>query len=160
MDRFLLHVIIQHPTDDDELLIMRLVLGEEAAAADKAAKLAVIPQQAILAARREARAVTVAEPVEKYMVALIAATRRPQSFGDPLQRWIRVGASPRGTLALGRSSRVYAWLQGRDHVLPDDVRAVIHDCLRHRLILSYEANAEGVTADDVIGELINQVAVA
>jgi MoxR-like ATPase len=95
----------------------------------------------------------------RYIVALIGATRRPALFGDNLKKWIRVGASPRGTLALDRASRAHAWLQGRDHVLPDDVRAVLPDCLRHRLILTYEANADGVTADDVLEELTKQVAV-
>ena len=94
------------------------------------------------------------------MVALIGATRRPGEFGENLRKWIRVGASPRGTLALGRASRALAWLHGRDHVLPDDVRAVAPDCLRHRLLLSYEANAEGVTPDDVIQDLLKVVAVA
>ena len=83
-----------------------------------------------------------------------------EQFGKDLQRWIHVGASPRGTLALDKGSRAHAWLDGRDHVTPDDVRAIVHDCLRHRVILSYEANADGLSADDVINELVKQVAVA
>ena len=98
--------------------------------------------------------------VEPYIVALIAATRRPEQFGEDLRRWIHVGASPRGTLALYKVSRARAWLSGRDHVTPDDVRAVVHDGLRHRIILSYEANADGLSADDVINEVLKQVAVA
>jgi MoxR-like ATPase len=115
-------------------------------------------QAAILEAMEE-RQVTVAEAVERYMVALIAATRRPEQFGKDLQRWIHVGASPRGTLALDKVSRAHAWLDGRDHVTPDDVRAIVHDCLRHRVLLSYEANADGLSADDVINEVVKQVAV-
>jgi MoxR-like ATPase len=157
MDRFLLHVMIHQPGDDDELRILHLVRGEEKAAAETPKQLSV---DLILAARREVREVEVAEAIDAYMVALVGATRRPAEFGEQLGRWIRVGASPRGTLALDRASRAHAWLQGRDHVLPDDVRAVVPECLRHRLILSYEANAEGVTADDVLAELLNQVAVA
>jgi MoxR-like ATPase len=77
-----------------------------------------------------------------------------------VQRWLHVGASPRGTLALDKVSRANAWLNGRDHVTPDDVRAVVYDCLRHRLILSYEANAEGLTTDAVLKEIVQRVAVA
>ena len=95
------------------------------------------------------------------MVALIAATRRARpSIGDKLKDWIAIGASPRGSLALDRCSRVHAWLKGRDYVTPEDVQAVVHDCLRHRLSLSYEAGADGVTADGVIDEIVKQVAVA
>ena len=114
----------------------------------------------MLQSRREVQSVDLSEPIEKYMVALVGATRRPSEFGENLRQWIRVGASPRGTLALGRASRALAWLRGRGHVLPDDVRAVMPDCLRHRILLSYEANAEGVTPDDVIRELLTVVAVA
>jgi MoxR-like ATPase len=159
-DRFLLHVMVQYPSDPDELQVMRLVRGEEAEQAAGAAKTEVIPQQAVFEARAEIHQVAVAEAVERYILALIAATRRPEQFGKDPQRWIHVGASPRGTLALDKVSRARAWLNGRDHVTPDDVRAVVHDCLRHRLILSYEANADGLSADDVINERVKQVAVA
>jgi MoxR-like ATPase len=159
-DRFLLHIMVRYPSDADELQVMRLVRGEEAEHAGGALKADVIPQQAVLAARAEIHQVAVAEAVERYMVALIAATRRPEQFGKDLQRWIHVGASPRGTLALDKISRAHAWLNGRNHVTPDDVRANVHDCLRHRIILSYEANADGLSADDVINELVKQVAVA
>ena len=93
-------------------------------------------------------------------MALVAATRRPADFGDKLKGWITIGASPRGSLALDRSSRVHAWLRGRDHVLPEDVQAIAHDCLRHRVTLSYEATADGVGKDQVIDEIVKQVAVA
>jgi MoxR-like ATPase len=138
---------------------MRLVRGEEAEHASGAAKAEVIPQQVVFDARAEIHQIAVAEAVERYMVALIAATRRPEQFGKDLQRWIHVGASPRGTLALDKVSRAHAWLDGRDHVTPDDVRAIVHDCLRHRIILSYEANADGLSAVDVINEIVKQVAV-
>ena len=114
----------------------------------------------IFDARVEIHQVAVAEAVERYIVALIAATRRPEQFSKDLQRWIHVGACPRGTLALDKASRAHAWLNGHDHVTPDNVRAVVHDCLRHRLILSYEANADGLSADEVINEVVKQVAVA
>jgi MoxR-like ATPase len=159
-DRFLLHIMVRYPSDPDELKVMRLVRGEETEPAGGTAKAEVIPQQAVFSARAAIHQVVVAEAVERYMVALIAATRRPEQFGKDLQRWIHVGASPRGTLALDKGSRAYAWLNGRDHVTPDDVRAIVHDCLRHRIILSYEANADGLSADDVINEVVKQVAVA
>jgi MoxR-like ATPase len=159
-DRFLLHVMVRYPSDADEVQVMRLVRSEEAEHAGGTAKAGVIPQQAIFDARSEIHQIAVAEAVERYAVALIAATRRPEQFGNDLRRWIHVGASPRGTLAVDKVSRTHAWFDGRDHVTPDDVRAVVHDCLRHRLILSYEANADGVSADDVITEVVKQVAVA
>jgi len=158
-DRFLLHVAIGYPSDESELAIMRLVRSERAGAEAQARDQA-LPQQLIFDARREVQALQPAEAVERYIVALVGATRDPSRFGGQLRKWIHVGASPRGTLALDIASRTHAWLRGRDHVLPEDVRAVAHDCLRHRLILSYEANAEGVTADAVIDELLQQVAVA
>ena len=91
---------------------------------------------------------------------LISATRQPERYSDELQSWIEVGASPRGSLALDKCSRAHAWLKGRDHVTPDDVRAIAHDVLRHRIMLSYEANAEGITTNQVITEIVKQVAVA
>jgi MoxR-like ATPase len=157
-DRFLLHIMVRYPSDPDELKVMRLVRGEEGQDG-RLGDDARLPQQAVFDARTEIHQVAVAEAVERYMVALIAATRRPEQFGKDLQRWIHVGASPRGTLALDKVSRAYAWLDGRDHVTPDDVRAIVHDCLRHRVILSYEANADGLSADDVINEVVKQVAV-
>jgi len=158
MDRFLLHLFVKHPSDEDEHKILRLVRGEEAETAD-AGNHTPIDQQVVFNARKEVLAVKVADTIEQYIVALISATRNPERYGEDLKRWIHVGASPRGTLAIERTSRANAWLQGRDHVLPDDVRAVVHSCLRHRVLLSYEANAEGVTTDEVIDEIIKQVAV-
>ncbi len=113
----------------------------------------------MLDARAEVLKIFVSPQLERYFVALIAATRRPDQFGPNLKKWVQIGASPRGTLSLDRAARAHAWLQGRDHATPDDVRAVAHDCLRHRLILSYEAAADGVTAEQVITEVIKQVAV-
>ncbi|WP_374307414.1 AAA family ATPase [Methylocella sp.] len=158
MDRFLLHVRISYPSDADEAKVMRLVRGEEAGAEGDAAPK--IPQSEIFAARKEIHAVRTVEAVESYIVALIAATRRPDKFGDALKQWIAIGSSPRGTLALDRASRAFAWLKGRDYVTPEDVQAVAHDCLRHRLSLTYEAGADGKSADDVVDEIIRQVAVA
>lgn len=160
MDRFLMHVRIDYPSDADEVKVMRLVRSETAASPGGSPPPARIPQQAIFDARAEIDRVTTKDVVETYMVGLIAATRRPGEFGDRLKNWIAVGASPRGSLALDRCSRTYAWLKGRDYVTPEDVQAVAHDCLRHRLSLSYEAGADGMTADTVLDEVVKQVAVA
>ncbi len=159
MDRFLMHIRIDYPSDADEVNVMRLVRSESAAHAAEAEP-AKIPQQVIFDARAEIDRVATKDVVENYMVALIAATRRPAEFGDKLKDWIAVGASPRGSLALDRCSRTYAWLQGRDFVTPEDVQAVAHDCLRHRVSLSYEAGADGMNADAVLDEVVRQVAVA
>lgn len=158
MDRFLMHVRIDYPSDSDEAKVLRLVRAEQAGTAEKPP--AKIAQDEIFAARKEIDAVSMVEAVENYIVALVAATRRPAEFGDKLKGWIGIGASPRGTLALDRSSRTYAWLRGRDYVTPEDVQAVVHDCLRHRVSLTYEAGADGMRADDVLDEVMKQVAVA
>jgi MoxR-like ATPase len=159
MDRFLMHVRIDYPSDGDEAKVLRLVRGEQAQD-HKDEPPPAIPQQAIFAARREIDAVSSVAAIEAYIVALIAATRRPADFGGKLKDWITIGASPRGSLALDRCSRTHAWLHGRDHVLPSDVQAIAHDCLRHRVTLSYEASAQSVSKDKVIDEIVAQVAVA
>lgn len=158
MDRFFLHVFVGYSSDENERKILRLVRGEDAGQATTGQSQ--VPAQAIFDARKEVLAVQISETVEKYIVALIAATRRPGDYQESkLARWIKVGASPRGTLALDRGARATAWLAGRDTATPDDVKATVHACLRHRLILSYEAEAEGVTKDAVLDEIVKLVAV-
>jgi MoxR-like ATPase len=161
MDRFLMHVMIDYPSDEEEGKIMRLVRGEQARTQDgDNGEPEPVAQERVFEARGQIDAVHVSNAIEDYIVQIIGTTRNPARFGEPLAGWIEVGSSPRGTLALDRCSRAHAWLRGRDHVTPDDVRAVVHDVLRHRLILTYEANAEGVTIDDVIACVAKQVAVA
>ncbi|MDG1873753.1 MAG: MoxR family ATPase [Mariniblastus sp.] len=158
MDRFLMHITMDHPDDASELEIIRLVRGESSTKGSE--KPPIIPQQAVFEARQEILQVGISEAMEKYVVAIIAATRRPAELDADLGRWIQVGASPRGSLALDKTARANAWWSGRDHVTPDDIRAMAHDCLRHRLMLSYEASADGVSADQVLTKILQLVAVA
>ena len=164
MDRFLMKILIGYPDEASEGEIVRLVRSEEApeepGSEGGEGKPEPIPPQVVFEARAEIHELHVAESIEKYMVDLVFATRYPERYSEELRKWIEVGGSPRATLALDRSSRAHAWLEGRDHVTPDDVRAVVNDCLRHRIILSYEANAARKTTDEVIGELVKVVAVA
>ncbi len=161
LDRFLMHVQVGYPDRKAEGDIMRLVRAEEAEQTAKAAeKHEVLPQKSVMDARGEIAAVTVSEPVEKYMVALVYATRAPADYDAELAKWIEVGVSPRASLALDKVSRSYAWFKARDYVTPDDVRAIVHDVFRHRLILSYEAHSAGMTADQVIDRVVEKVAVS
>jgi MoxR-like ATPase len=163
LDRFLMHVLIEYPPVEDEVRIIELVRGEEASddqggGSQSATADARIPQQAIFDARKEIAAVQVSPAMARYMADLVYATRTPAAYSEDLDRWIDVGASPRGSLALDKCSRVHAWLSGREYVDPEDVRAIAHDTLRHRLMLSYEARGEDVNSDRVIDALIEQVA--
>jgi MoxR-like ATPase len=173
MDRFLMHLYIDYGTEEAEGEIVGLVRSEERAklepasgesepAASPSATEAPeqIQQASVFEARRAIGDVSVSEVVLRYLVDLVFATRYPDRYSEDLRRWIQVGASPRGALALDKCARARAWLAGRDHVIPDDIRDVAPDCLRHRLTLSYEASAEGVSASDVVDELLTQVAVA
>jgi len=163
LDRFLMHVYVDYPEEKSERDIMLLVRGEEADT-DTAPTDAAIgertSQDVIFAARAEIHAIHMASAVEQYIVALIEATRYPERYDKDLRKWIQIGASPRGTIGLDKCSRTYAWLKGRDYVSPDDVQAVAHDVLRHRIMLSYDAQAEGIKADQVINKVVEMVAVA
>jgi MoxR-like ATPase len=161
MDRFLMHVYVGYPEEKSERDIMLLVRGEEQEiAATAAAPVERLSPDVIFAARNEIFAVQMARAVEQYIVALIEATRYPERYDKDLRKWIQIGASPRGTIGLDKCSRAYAWLKGRDYVRPDDVQAIAHDVLRHRVLLSYDAEAEGVKADRVIDKVVELVAVA
>ena len=160
MDRFLMHITIDYPSDASEKEIVRLVRSESAHSGTSGKdKPEIIPQSVVFDARREIDGIGVSEAMEDYLVALIAATRRPSELSDELGRWIAIGASPRGSLALDKASRAHAWMEGRPLVSPDDIRAIVHDCLRHRLTLTYEATADGVNEDDVISRIVELVPV-
>ena len=164
MDRFLLHVFITYTDEASEIEMVRLVRCEESAARATAPAAAPPPttvaQASVFEARAEIHAVHVSPAIEKYIVDLVTATREPGRYGDDLKKWIHIGASPRGSIGLDKCARAQAWLAGRDYVTPDDVRAIVPDVLRHRIALSYEASAEGVSADQVVREVVKRVAVA
>ena len=160
LDRFLMHVAIGYPDAGAELEILRL--NRDEALQDNLAQPqpeALLSQQDLFAARDEVLQIHLADTLEQYLVQLVLATRNPGAYGEDLADWLDYGASPRASIALDRCSRAMAWLDGRDYVTPDDIQAIAFDVLRHRLILSYEAEAEGVTAERLINELIQRVAV-
>jgi MoxR-like ATPase len=161
MDRFLMKIAIDYPEDDTELDIMRLVRGEESQAkvTTSAAEVS-IPQQAILEAREQIHKLQIAEPMERYIVALVMATRDPARYSEQLGSWISVGSSPRASIALDKCARAHAWMQGRDYVSPEDIQAVAPDVLGHRVIVSYTAQAEGISAAEIVREILQNVAVA
>ena len=158
LDRFLMHVRVGYPNAAAETNILRLARQEAGSITPAAAPQ--VTQQQLLEMRQESLQLHMAETVEDYIVNLTMATREPQKYSSELAHWIEFGVSPRGTISLDRCARAHAWLQGRDFVSPDDVQAVIGDVFRHRILLSFEAEASGVNTDRVIEELIKQVAVA
>ncbi|OCH18999.1 AAA family ATPase [Aliivibrio sp. 1S165] len=166
MDRFIMKVSVDYPDDDAELDIIRLVRGEEsgnkthqAEPSEVEASIQLDPS-IVMQARSELSSVEVSEISERYIVALVMATRKPERYPDSsLSRWIEVGSSPRASISLDKCARAYAWLQGRDFVEPDDIRAMAHAVLGHRVTLSYDALADGVTQQQVIDELLDHVVI-
>ena len=157
LDRFLMHVRIGYPSAEHEQAILRLVRGEEQN--EPSAIEERITQQVIFDARQEILGLYMAEEIEAYLLQIVVATRDSQAYGEDLAKWLQYGASPRASIALDRCSRAHAWLAGRDYVTPDDIQAISKDVLRHRLILDYAAEAEGITPDKFISELLSRIAV-
>ena len=158
LDRFLLHLQLGYPDAQTELSILRLNYAECAQQAEPTPPR--LSQEQLFASRQEVLQVKLAPSIESYIVTLVMATRRPLGYDADLARWLSYGASPRATMAMARCARVRAWLQGRDFVTPDDVQACAYPILRHRLILSMEAEADGVDANKVIARLLQRVVVA
>lgn len=158
MDRFLMKVNVGFPDAATEKAILRL--DREASRHAKPTPPKPLSSEQIHAARREIGELHLSEAVEDYLVELVMSTREPARHGINLGQWIAHGGSPRATIALERCARAHAWLAGRDHIAPDDVQAIAPDVLRHRLILRYEAEAEGMDSDAVISKLLEQVPVA
>lgn len=159
MDRFLMHVMVHYPDPASEVKVLDLVRGEGTVNSDKD-KLETLPQEVIFQARTEIDNIHISDSIKQYIVDIVNATRNPANYTEQLDKWIDYGASPRASIGMDKSARVHAWLNERDFVDPENVRAVAHDILRHRIVASYEANAEGVTKDQIIDELLKQVAVA
>jgi len=160
LDRFLMHVRITYPEAEEEKRILQLARTEAVVNPGvSTTRAAAITQKAIFMARDEVLGIYMAENLEQYLLQLVLATRQPQAYGDDLAQWLQYGGSPRATITLDRCARAHAWLAGRDYVAPEDIQSVAYDVLRHRLILNYEAEAEGITADKVIAELIARIAV-
>ncbi len=159
LDRFLMHVNIGYPDAASERSILQLVRNEAMSAADDAPG-ATMTHESIVNARRDLLALHMSPVVEEYIVQLTMATRNPAAYGEDLANWIDYGASPRGTIALDICARANAFLLGKDFVSPDDVQAVLHDVFRHRIIVSFEAEAMGVDADKILDILVQRVAAA
>jgi MoxR-like ATPase len=155
LDRFLLHINVDYPDENSELAILRLNRGE--AKAEPTEKPTPLSQETVFAARQQALDIHMAESVEKYIVRIIMATRNAADYSADLANWIEIGVSPRATIALDRCARAHAWLQGRDFVSPEDVQAMAFPVLRHRIMLSYQAQAQGVHANQVINQLLSLV---
>ncbi|MBI2993269.1 MAG: MoxR family ATPase [Gammaproteobacteria bacterium] len=160
LDRFLLHVRITYPQGQEEKAILALARTEaHRDAANPGTGARRVSQATIFAAREEVLDIHMAPQLEEYLIQLVLATRSPGAYGKELAQWVQYGGSPRATIYLDRCARAHAWLNGRDFVGPEDIQALAPDILRHRLILNYEAEAEGITPDTVIGELIARIAV-
>lgn len=155
LDRFLLHLKLDYPDAETEQNILRLTRGE--ALSGHMEKPKPLTQQQLFSARQDVLKLYLDEAVEHYLVQLIIATRQPQRYDQNLAQWIGYGASPRATIALERCARAKAWLDGRDFVTPDDVTSVFHNALRHRIILSYQAEADGITHDQVLNTILQLV---
>ncbi|HCH4137472.1 TPA: MoxR family ATPase [Vibrio parahaemolyticus] len=160
MDRFIMKVTVDYPEDEAERDIIRLVRSEELGAEISSEIITPkhIEPDVVLEARRQLPNIVVSDLVENYIVALVMATRKPERYADSnLAKWIEIGSSPRASIALDKCARAYAWMQGRDHVTPDDVRAMVPSVLGHRFSLTYDALADGVDHQRVVQELLDCV---
>lgn len=159
LDRFLLYIKIDQPDALSEKKILSLVRQEDISALHKGDSVSYqkMSIEEILGAREEVLHIHTSEAVENYLVELIVATRHPEKYSEELKGAVRYGASPRATIALDKCAKINAWLEGREFVTPEDIHAVVYDILRHRIILSFEAIAEGLTTDDVIAKLLKVV---
>lgn len=160
LDRFLMYVKISYPEAQVEQDILTLA-RKEAAGFDpyKSAPVKPLTQRALFEARKQVLKVHTSSALENYLIQLVVATRNPIAYSDELSRWLRFGASPRATIALDRCAKAHAWLAGRDFVTPEDIHVIAHDVLRHRILLSFEAEAEGISSDDFIDTLLRLVAI-
>jgi len=161
LDRFLMLVRIDYPDKVAEKKILELVRQQAINTGDQqhTPQQETVSQKHIFESRQEILKLHLAPALEDYIIELVTATRQPELYGDDLARWVTYGASPRATIALDRCARAHAWLHQRDYVSPQDIQEVAPDILRHRVILSFEAEAEGITTDTFIAELLNRIPV-
>lgn len=181
LDRFLMHVRIDYPDPKSEKSILDLARQEaleesklklhhaasrgnepansDTVSAPASAKKALITQAGLFEARQEVLEVHMAKNLEQYLLEIVLSTRNAKVYGDDLQSWVQYGASPRASIALDRCARAHAWLAGRDYVDPQDIQNMAYDVLRHRILVSYEAEADGITPDRFIETLISRIAV-
>ncbi len=155
LDRFLLHLEVDYPDAESELAILRLNRGE--ALNDSKSDGVKISQSDIFAARKEALSLHMEESIEQYIIRLVMATRQPKKYSDELAQWLEMGVSPRASIALDRAARAHAWLSGRNFVSPEDVQVMAFPVLRHRLLLSYSAQAQGITANQAVKTILSLV---
>jgi MoxR-like ATPase len=160
LDRFLMHVTVGYPNAEDERAILHLTREEARSGRNESAGMKKpLSEESLLEARQAVLDTHLADNLESYLVEIVLATREASRYGDDISGWIQYGGSPRASMALDRCARAYAWLNDRDFVTPEDIQTIAPDVLRHRIILSFEAEAEGVTTDQCIGELIKRIAV-
>ncbi len=160
LDRFLMHVSIGYPNHEDEQSILKLARGQaHEMLGEHVEPDTVVTQDQVFAAQKQVLDLHMAPQLERYIVEIVLATREPQRYGDDLANWVSFGASPRGTIAIDRCAKAHAWLRQRDYVSPEDIQAVVPDTLRHRVLMSFEAEAEGVDADRLLAELVDRVPV-
>ncbi len=160
LDRFLMHVRVDYPRADDERAILQLTRGEARSnPGETMAMVNPISQASLLEARLAVLDTHLADNLEAYLIEIVLATREASRYGEDISGWIQYGGSPRASMALDRCARAYAWLNDRDFVTPEDIQIIAPDVLRHRIILSFEAEAEGVTTDQCVEELIKRIAV-
>ncbi len=155
VDRFMLKVVIDYPKVEEEKLIIRQNISGERVSVKP-----ILTKEEIMEARKVVREVYIDEKIERYIVDIVFATRYPEKYGlDDLTGMISFGGSPRASISLALAARSYAFIKRRGYVIPEDIRAVAHDVLRHRIGLSYEAEAGDLTADEIISKILNKVEV-
>ena len=159
LDRFLMHVMVHYPEEKAEHAILDIARNE-AISDGRQSVTPLVSQADIFAARQQIMTLHMSSQVQEYLVQLVLATRTPQRYDETLAEQLDYGASPRASIALDRCARARAWMQGRDYVTPDDIQVLVHDCLRHRLVLSLSAESRGIGADDVIDSLLKLVPVS
>jgi len=159
LDRFLMHVRVHYPDAEAEQAILHLARDEAHHQKETAPRFKPLPQHIIFSAREEILDLYMAKNIEQYLLEIVLATRNPAKYDAALGRWLQFGASPRASIALDRCARAHAWLDGRDFVGPEDIQSVAFDVLRHRIVLSYEAEADGISADRFIETLMAHIAV-